>query len=469
MTETIFNALEPVLTRWTMGGGAAPVAPAAWRADLGTEAGEAELRLLALSGQFLGVLVTAEPQGELQILPDVPALAMPALPENLRPLARRILQVLGAARRQELLASLALRGWTLHPGDWMPAASDDDIPDVYAPWRDWAAAGAVARRAPEEALTAANWDDYWPAARNVALTALRRRDPAAATALIAVRLGAENADVRLRLLGLLATGLSDSDRTFLESLAADRAPKVKALAASLLARLGHGVAVGEEATELAGFFELQVKGLLRRTRILAARAVKTPAQRGRRLGLFDSVDLGAFAQAAGVAPEDLIARWPWGEEQDLDRALIAMAARSGSDEVIAALCAVLEVATVINVPVLLALLPRLDTVRRRQFAERILHASGGSFQTALAITGGTCLIDGAIDSVAGKALIAALAAEDAVKRPDIIAALQALGLLATGAAARAALDRLAAAGLLAADPRLDILRLNAALDDRGTR
>jgi len=292
MAEAIYDALGPALTRWTMGGAAAPVAPPAWAAHLGEDAGEAELRLLALSGQFLGVLVTPAPPEGLQPLPDVPALAMPALPETQRPLARRILRtVRDTGSRRDLLRFLAARGWTLHPGDWMPAASEEDVPDVYAPWRDWAEGSAIARPATGEQLTEQNWDDYWPAARNVALTALRRRDPAAAMALLAAKLGGESAEVRLRLVGLLATRLSDADRPFLESLAADRAPKVKALAAALLARLGHGSAVGEEAAELAGFFELQTKGLIRRTRVVAARQMKTPAQRSRRQALFEAVDL----------------------------------------------------------------------------------------------------------------------------------------------------------------------------------
>src|SRR4051812_6781521 len=213
MVEAIYDALGAALTRWTMGGAAAPVPPPAWAAHLGDEPGEAELRLLALSGQFLGVLVIPAPPEGLQPLPDVPVLAIPALPEAQRPLARRILRtVRDTGSRRDLLRFLAARGWTLHPGDWMPAATDEDVPDVYAPWRDWAEGSAIARPAAAEALTEQNWDDYWPAARNVALAALRRRVPAAATALLTAKLGGEGAEVRLRLLGLLATRLSDADR-----------------------------------------------------------------------------------------------------------------------------------------------------------------------------------------------------------------------------------------------------------------
>jgi hypothetical protein len=466
MVEAIYDALGAALTRWTMGGAAAPVAPAAWAAHLGDDAGEAELRLLALSGQFLGVLVAPAPPEGLQPLPDVPVLAMPALPEAQRPLARRILRTLrDTGPRRDLLRFLAARGWALHPGDWMPAASDEDVPDVYASWRDWAEGSAIARPTATEALTERNWEDYWPAARTAALVALRRRDPAAATALLAAKLGGEGAEARLRLLGLLATRLSDADRPFLESLAADRAPKVKALAAALLARLGHGAAVGEEATELAGFFELQTKGLIRRTRVVAARPIKTPAQRSRRQALFEAVDLTGFARALDGTPEELIVLWPWGEDRQVDQALVGMAERSGSDALVAALHEMLLAQATVDVPAMLALMPRLDAAQRRAFALRVLRAGGGTFQMALALTGGEGALDGVIDTTAGAALLGALKAEDAAKRADLNAELHALGLIASPGAARDSLDRLAGAGLLAADPRLDMLRLNAALED----
>lgn len=468
MAEAIYDALGAALTRWTMGGAAAPVAPTIWAAHLGNEAGEAELRLLALSGQFLGVLVTPAPPEGLQALPDLPALGMPALPETQRPLARRILRNgRDAGARRDLLRFLAARGWTLHPGDWMPAAGEDDIPDVYAPWRDWADGSTVARPAAGAGLTAENWDDYWPAARGTALTALRQRDPAAATALLSAKFGGESAEIRLRLVGLLGARLSDADRPFLESLATDRAPKVKALAAALLARLGYGSAVGEEAAELAGFFEVQTKGLLRRTRVVAARPTKTMAQRSRRQLLFEAVDLTGFAQALGHTPEELIAMWPWNDDRQIDHGLVGMAERSGSDGLVAALYDLLVGLGTVDVPAMLNLTPRLDATQRRGFAQKVMRASGGTFQMALAMTGGESPVDGAIDTNAGTALLGALKAEDAAKRADLTAELHALGLLASRAAAQGALDRLARAGLLAADPRLDMLRLNAALENRG--
>ena len=320
MTETaraeeIFEAMGAVVTRWTMGSTAAPAA-SFWRTELGDDPVEAELRLLALSGQFLGATVTTEAPSALRVLPDIPALALPTVPDALRPLVRRILAASkDTASRTEFVHFLAERGWTTHPADWMPDASDEDAPDVYATWCDWAAfaaAGETTQRQAADQLTAANWEDFWPAARKAALTGLRRRDPSAARALLEAKLGSENADTRLRLLSLLSERLSDDDAAFLESLVAnDRAPKVKALATSMLARLGHGRAAGEDIAELAGFFSVKTKGLLRRTRVIDFATPKTPAQWQRRKILLDGTDLTSFAGALGLTPQDLIAAWDW--------------------------------------------------------------------------------------------------------------------------------------------------------------
>ena len=63
MADAILDAMGAALTRWAMGSAAAPGA-VIWKAELGVDANEAELRLLALSGQFLAVSVTATPPTE---------------------------------------------------------------------------------------------------------------------------------------------------------------------------------------------------------------------------------------------------------------------------------------------------------------------------------------------------------------------------------------------------------------------
>lgn len=461
MADAILDALGPVLTRWTMGGSAASHAPAAWHDVLGIDAREAELRLLALSGQFLGTFAITQPVGEVRPCGDIPALAWPPLADALRPRVRRLLQQMRDAQtRRHLLDLVDARGWILHPADWMPRPNEA-VPDIYAPWQDWTAASGSPSMAPE-ALSATNWDGFAPAARHVAFAELRRHDPAQASHLLAEKIAGEPADRRVRLLELLGAGLSDADRPLLERLAGDRAPRVKALATALLARLGHGPRDDEHGAELAAFFTLQTKGLLRRTRVIVAQAVKTAAQRHRRDTLFQTLSFDGFAQALDLAPGELVAAWPWGEDMLGDRQLAAMAARSASDAVIGAVATAPGAG---NVHTLVELLPRLSSSQRRRAAVQLLGKQDASFATVLPIAGGAGAIDAAIRTPAGTALLDALKAAD-TKTGDHTDELLALGLIASRGAARQALDRLAAAGLIASDSRLDMLRLNAALDNR---
>ena len=470
MAEAIYDAMGSVLTRWTMGSAAAPAATV-WSAELGAEPAEAELRLLALSGQFLGIAVTAEPPPELRVLPDIPALALPTVPEALRPLVRRILAAFKETQRKtEVLDFLAARGWTSHPAEWMPTANDEDAPDVYAPWRDWAGIAAsnnVVRRQAGDRLTADNWEDFWPAARKVALTELRRHDPEAARTVLEAKLASENADVRLPLLSLLATGLSEADIPFLEGLAAnDRAPKVKALAASLLARLGRGSAVGGDIAELAGFFSVKMKGLLRRSRVIQFENVKTSAQVHRRTVLLESADIASLARALTLTPQELVDAWSWDVDRQADAALTDLVARTGTDALVAQTA---EAASQYNASIFLtALTPRLAPGQRSELAEKALRTQKFSFDVAKMIAGGTARLENPLTAPAGAMLLAALRRDNA-KPSDELTELFALGLIASRTAARQALERLNDAGLLQGDPRLDMLRLNAALDDNGVK
>jgi hypothetical protein len=476
MVETVFDALGSTLTRWTMGGAAAAIAPSAWRSALGAEPEQSELRLLALSGQFIGLSVVAQPQGPLRELPDVPRLALPTLPAALRPLARRVLkQERNDDDRAVILRFLVGRGWTMHPADWMPGAGESDVPDVYAPWREWArgaASGEVGHSCAADELTAQTWDDYWPSARLAALTALRARAPDTARALLEIKLVSEDADARLRLLATLTRNLSEADVPFLETLAdRDRAPKVKALAVTLLARLGRpsaGADADSDAAELAGFFELQTKGLLRRSRELKTLPPKTAAQKTRRDELLARTDLAAFAGALGLTPAQLGEVWAWGVDVQANFGFAGMAARSAPDDIVAALaerCAS-------QVLIAQTLAPRLGPAQRAALALRLLR-NGDPYQHALDVGGPACRIDRTIELPAGVEWLADLQAahreapngqERALADPR---ELRALGLIASRPGAREALEKLTAAGLLRADPRLDMIRLNAALEDNG--
>jgi hypothetical protein len=470
MAEALLPALALVLTRWTMGGSAAAAAPADWRGALGAEAGEAELRLLALAGQLLGALTVVEPSGDVQMLPDIPALAKPPLDPEQRPRARRLLLTLReTGQRRALLDLLDRRGWTMHPSDWMPGTNEDDLPEVYSPWQDWAARASPQRMEVEEDISAENWDQFGPAARRVAFAALRRRDPTRAAAVLAAKIASEPPDRRLLFLDMLAAGLSTADALVFEALANDRAPRVKIRAATLLARLGQADAGSEDAAELAGFFTVKTKGWLRTSPEIAAQELKTPTQRNRRAALMDMLTFGALAQALDLTPEELVEAWAWGGDVQADHTLAAMVERSAADTVVLLAAEAMTAQATISFNGLHPLLPRLPADWRRRLALKVLATSGGAFMQALAIAGSDGEIDGVIDTAAGEVLLAELAGSSDGKRTDHAIELLALGLLASQAAAVQALEKLAQAGLIASDPRLDMLRLNAALDPKGTK
>jgi hypothetical protein len=470
MADQLLPALAPVLTRWTMGGSAAAVAPEGWRSALGNDAAEAELRLLALAGQFLGALTLVEPASAVEMLTDIPALAKPPLESAQRPRVRRLLAALReTAPRRALLALLDRRGWTLHPGDWMPGPNEDELPEVYSPWQDWAAQAGTQGSATAEEISAENWEQFGPAARRVAFAGLRRRDPLQAAAVLAQTIGSETPDRRLLLLDILAAGLTATDASVLEALASDRAPRVKARAAALLARLGHGDAGSEDAAELAGFFTAKTKGWLRKSLEIAPNDLKTPAQRARRAALMDTLSFGAMAQALELNSEDMVAAWPWGSDAIIDHALAEMIERSATDAVVRLAAEAMTAGNALNLHGLSPLLPRMPAEWRRQLGSRVLSANGAMYVQALEIAGHDGEFEGAIATSAGKRLLKLIADSSDARPSDHAAELVALGLLASREAAGQALQKLADAGLIASDPRLDMLRLNAALQPKGTR
>jgi hypothetical protein len=301
------------------------------------------------------------------------------------------------------------------------------------------------------------------------LSELRQREPDAARGLLEAKLAGESAETRLSLLGLLRIGLSDNDASFLESIGTDdRAPKVKALAVSLLARLGRGSGARDDDAELATFFSVQTRGLPRRSRAVQFENAKTAAQLQRRAALFESIDIAAFAGALDLAPQELMAAWTWNVDRLADTALIAMIARTGTDADVSLAAGAVSQSDADDLRGLAMLVQRLAPEERWQLAATMLGERGYSFEAAKAIAGTAGRFDNPLDAPAGSGLIEKLSRDDA-KPSDQIAELYALGLIASRAGARRALARLSSAGLLQGDPRLDMPRLNAALDDNGAR
>ena len=136
-------ALARMRSAWMAGGSALDHCPDAWRQPV---AGHAEAALVALAGHASSVLFRHTPASPIEPRPLLPALALPILPDELRPLFRRILAAKGGPSiEQHLIALIACRGFAVHPSDWLPSPQDDGAPDIYAPWIDWARAESRAK------------------------------------------------------------------------------------------------------------------------------------------------------------------------------------------------------------------------------------------------------------------------------------------------------------------------------------
>lgn len=471
---TLADALAQIKARWITGGSGLAHAPQAWREAVG--AGEAaELNLLALVGQATQVAFRPAPGGELTTAAPLPRLAAPSLPEETRPRFRRALQSrrLSAEHMRQLLRLIEARGYSAHPADWAPSTSEAACPDLYAPWLDWREnAGAAA--AVGVVLKPDTWASFLPSERRAALNALRARDPSAARALIAEKAGADPADQRLRLVELLATGLSADDAAYLESLSEDRAPKVRQAAARLLARLGGGARDPEKEAALAAFLVLEASG--GGPARVTLKPVTSNQRRGRRSHLFDQVSLAGLAETLSLAPEALVEAWDFDDNFASNSGFGRLIARTGAD----ALALQALTRWIATEPTALAdmtpLLLRLDPEARWETARPLLSRDGVSF-AELAEVGGAALGRVALADLDKAPALTALA-EDASEqaRADAKANAQrderigsglfGLGLLADQPAAAAVIERFAAAGLSAADPSLAVLQLNASLERR---
>jgi uncharacterized protein DUF5691 len=114
-----------------------------------------------------------------------------------------------------------------------------------------------------ELLDESNWMQTALSRRVACLEARRRDDANTARALVESTWAQEEADARFLLLQVFQTGLSMSDQSFLSTLEEDRAPRVRALAAIFLARLGASSEDPASAACLERIKQIQ-SGLLRK-------------------------------------------------------------------------------------------------------------------------------------------------------------------------------------------------------------
>jgi hypothetical protein len=465
MAEPLTTILAAVRSRWMIGGdGAAADHPLV----AGSSEAEADLRLLAVAGQYQRLVQPPQPP-VLNLRPDLPSLALPFLPDTLRPLARRLLQDKGDPSL--LLAGLvARRGHVLHPADWMPPRGAY-LPEVYHPLQAWQAG----QSAKDAQLSSETWLDLSRAERLAQFLVLRQGDPAAARELLSAHLAPCPADERVALVEALAQGLGPEDMDFLRGLAEDRSEKVRKAAAHLLARLGQA----EDdplAVEAAAMFEVGAEGLIRRRKVLRLNPKAKEAQLRSLIQTLPEVSLSGLARALGLGAGEVVALWQIDKvPHQIHHALTTMIARTASDADIAAywqrLMSEPDTARA-QLPILFPRLTAPDQVAACLWL--ISQAELGASAEILSMmgVGVPALVSQALtaqrkglvelirlaqDSTPDKA---AAARADAQRLAGLIAT---LGLLLTADDAALVLQTVTAAGIHPADPMLDRLTFNAAL------
>jgi hypothetical protein len=464
-------SLARICGAWMAGRSALEHCPAEWRGAVAGQHGEAALA--SLTGHATSVLFRAAPSTILEPRPLLPALSLPVMADAQRPRFRRILsaQKSGASIERQLIDLIAARGRSVHPADWMPSPRDDWAPDVYAPWLDWLRKESRAMAA-DAALTIENYQRWSWAQRRVALTELRAVDPAAALSIIAANAASEPAERRARLLEILEIKLSGADAAFLESLADDRSERVQAMARGYLARLGRTTDTGDLTAELKEMVELGKVGLIKRRTRLVIRPLKTSAQTTRRHDLFGLVSLGALARALGVAETRLLEAPPDGTADGI-AAFVQMVARTGSDAARTALLDCMLADEAVPVNHLRAIAPRLSAQERRALAPRIMARDTDDLETTLVIAGrelGAMPLSALQASAAYRSLSNLFEAahneadgKRTYENAMLGAALNRIALLLDAAGAADMTARTVGWGLSPADPKLDLLHLNAAL------
>ena len=466
MAEPLGSILAGAQSRWMIGGEAAAADHALMA---GQSAVEANLRLLAVAGQYRRIVEPPAPPA-LNVRADLPVPGLPLLPDALRPMARRLLQD-KADRAQVWLATfVARRGHILHPADWMPPPGAD-LPEVYRPLQQWQDGQTGATRA----LSAETWLDLSRPERLSQFVALRKTDPAQACALLSEHLAPCPADERLALVEALSVGVSERDAELLTSLLGDRSEKVRKAAAHLLARLG--IAGSDPlAAELATMFEVTTKGLIRRQKIVRINPNTKAGQMRTLLSNLPEVSLQGLAQALGLDGSDFVALWSAETAPEpVQLALTAMVARTGTEADVAALWDKLRDQPDIAAACLPTLYDRLGAAGQQEaLLWRIARSGLAASPDVLTLMGPAVPrpISSALTADRTSLNDLVRLARDPVPETSAAARAEAqrlthilsvLGLLLAADDAALVLQTVAAAGVHPADPMLDRLNFNAAL------
>ncbi len=136
---------------------------------------------------------------------------------------------------------------------------------------------------------------------------LRARDPEHARTLIVSMMTAEPADMRFRLLQVIAHKPTAQDQTFLESLLKDRAPTVKELAQSLLGRIPGSENFALSIARLKEDLHVVTEGILRRRKVFVYKGLDPKPNQSRFDDKLAGLSLTDIAGAFGEEKSSIIA------------------------------------------------------------------------------------------------------------------------------------------------------------------
>ena len=234
-----------------------------------------------------------------------------------------------------------------HPFDF---PSIGDFINRYADFlgvsaQHWALRDTVIARRNEyfdaEDISEKNWTEAPRARRAKFLEELRARDVAAARELLASVWPQEDPETRVRLLATMQTGLSAEDKSFLQSIEKDRAPRVRNLVQRLVARLPGET--GENPALLACLTRIQrsQKGKLLKREVLKLELPATVKEQTVNRWVhdeFQDVSLDELAGALTIPPDRLIQAAE--DDPNLLFALALMASREKHFDLLASIAAI---------------------------------------------------------------------------------------------------------------------------------
>lgn len=271
------------------------------------------------------------------------------------------------------------------------------------------------------------------------------------------------AEPRERLVRTLETGLSDADAAYFETLESDRSGKVRALGVQYLARIGRAKADAEAQADLTAFFQVSKAGMLSRRRVISAVKTKNNAQRNRRTKLCQSLPLSALAEGLRVTVDEIIELWEFGEASGDVTQMVADTGTAAQNK------AFLLRALNTYDGDLTAVIARLETEDRPEIARNLIARDA----TVFALTAKTlrptpgCLNFASITGSGPFREFCKLLKkdDDAPTERALTTGLANLGLIADADAAAGLITYFTDNGVMAADPRLAMLRLNASLKE----